>query len=108
MEIRIPIWNIKEFSGYEPITTFWSDFSIADHFGDYAIKDTFKRAFKEWKGDYKYLTEMVLVLNHKTWQWYKINKPRARLYQELYEKANDYAWENLKDDELSYFYSVTD
>ena len=31
-------------------TTFWQDFSIADAFGVAAIKDTFKRAFAEWKG----------------------------------------------------------
>ena len=35
--------------GYKPITTFWDDFSIADRFGISAIKDTYKRAFEEWK-----------------------------------------------------------
>lgn len=34
-------------------TTFWSDFSIADAFGVNAVKDTYKRAFKEWKDDYR-------------------------------------------------------
>ena len=37
---------------YEFKTTFWMDFTIADKFGIEAVKDTFKRAFSEWKTDY--------------------------------------------------------
>lgn len=29
----ITSWNIQAITGYEPKTTFWSDFDIADHFG---------------------------------------------------------------------------
>lgn len=54
--------------GYQPKTTFWMDFSIADKFGIAAIKDTYDRAFKEWKTNHVYLTELVMVLNHKIWQ----------------------------------------
>ena len=43
-------------NGYETKTTFWMDFSIADRFGIEAIKDTFKRAFDEWKEHYEYLS----------------------------------------------------
>ena len=35
---------MKNEYGYEPITTFWDDFSIADVFGASAVKDTYKRA----------------------------------------------------------------
>lgn len=48
-------------NGYELQTTFWSDFSIADRFGLSAIRDTFNRAFREWKEDYEYLTELVVA-----------------------------------------------
>lgn len=34
-------------NGYQPKTTFWMDFSIADRFGTEAIVDTYERAFKE-------------------------------------------------------------
>ena len=44
----------KETEGFS--TTFFMDFSIADRFGDDAIKDTFQRAFKEWKRDYLHLS----------------------------------------------------
>ena len=53
---------------YQMMTTFWSDFSIADRFGARAIKDTYERAFNEWKDNYQYLTELVMVLNWKIWQ----------------------------------------
>ena len=46
---------------YECQTTFWEDFSIADAFGEDAVKDTFKRAFEEWKDDYRYLTDILQI-----------------------------------------------
>ena len=92
-------------SGYELQTTFWNDFSIADLFGISAIQDTFNRAFEEWK---EYLTELILVLNHKIWQHYETRPEVATLYNSLWEQAEQYAQENLKDDELSYYYEVTD
>lgn len=101
-------WNIEELNGYKPITTFWQDFTIAEKFGVEGIKDTFDRAFKEWKSDYKYLTELVMVLNHKIWYWYEKNDTMARLYNDLWEKADMYATNNLKGEELSYFYRITD
>lgn len=101
-------WNIEEMTGYKPITSFWSDFSIADAFGIDAVQDTYKRAFNEWKGNYKYLTELVLVLNHKIWQHYETNEPLAKVYNELWGKTDSYAYENLNGEELQYFYDVTD
>ena len=90
-------------------TTFWMDFTIADKFGVSAIKDTFKRAFAEWKTDYRYLTDLVLVLNHKIWEHYeKGNEAFAKVYNELWEKADEYACTHLKGDEIAYFYRVTD
>lgn len=93
---------------YKPITTFFQDFSIADKFGVSAIKDTFKRAFKEWKTDYKFLTELVMVLNWKCNYYYGHNSEYAELYNNLWEEADAYACDNLKGEELSYFYRTTD
>ena len=64
-------------NGYEMTTTFMMDFSIADKFGITAIKDTYKRAFEEWKDSYVYLTELVIVLNLKIWEWYEKNEDVA-------------------------------
>lgn len=96
-------------NGYETMTTFWNDFEIADRFGINAIKDTYKRAFNEWKDNYKYLTELVMVLNWKIWQHYENeNEEVAKVYDELWRKADNYACENLQGEELSYFYRTTD
>lgn len=37
----------------------------------YAVTDTFHRAFNEWKDNCVYITELVMVLNHKIAQWYE-------------------------------------
>lgn len=103
------MWDIEATTGYKPKTTFWDDFSIADKFGINAIKDTYKRAFAEWKTNYVYLTELVLVLNHKAWQHYADdNESFAQLYNELWQKCYNYACNNLKGEGLSYFYKTTD
>lgn len=74
-------WNIEELTGYKPKTTFYDDFSIADHLGEGAIKDTYKRASEKWRGNAEYLTELVMVLNWKTFEHYeKGNEKLAELY----------------------------
>lgn len=94
--------------GYETKTTFWDDFAIANRFGISAIKDTYQRAMNEWKGNYIYLTELVLVLNHMIWQYCEKNETIAKVYNELWEQADAYACEHLKGEELSYFYKTLD
>lgn len=106
--MNIKNWNIEEMTGYKPITTFYQDFSIADNFGINAIKDTFKRAFNEWKDDYKFLTELVMVLNWKIFEHYESNEPVARVYDLLWKQADEYAMENLKNEEAKYYYEITD
>lgn len=95
-------------NGYELQTTFWEDFSIADSFGKAAIADTYNRAFNEWKDNCKFLTELVLVLNHKIRQYHKKYPDIANLYNSLWEKADEYAMENLKGEEATYYFNVTD
>ena len=75
--MKIKNWNIEAITGYKPITTFYTDFSIADNFGANAILDTFKRAFRSWKDNYKYLTELVMVLNWKIHEHYEKNNKRS-------------------------------
>lgn len=101
-------WGIEETTGYHPKTTFWSDFSIADRFGVKAVEDTYRRAFEEWRADHVYLTELVMVLNWKIWQWFDRNSLLAKTYDKLWRLADQYACENLKGDELRYFYQTTD
>lgn len=106
--MKIKDWNIEELTGYKPITTFYQDFSIADMFGINAIKDTYKRAFNEWKDNYKYLTELVMVLNWKIYEHYEKNDNYAKLYNSLWKKTDTYVIDNLKDIEAQYYYQITD
>jgi hypothetical protein len=100
-------WSeIEEVTGYKPITTFWSDFSIAERFKG-GIEDTYKRAFNEWKSDVKYITELSMVLNWKSWWWSKRNREMALLYQDLWIKTHDWCLDNLKGDDLSYYLNIT-
>ena len=106
--MNISMFDSEAFCGYTQKTTFWMDFSIADNFGKEAVKDTFKRAFEEWKGDYIYLTELVMVMNWKLWQWYDKDEGIAEVYNYGFEKARDYAYKHLKGDELTYFLRTID
>ena len=95
-------------NGYETITSFYLDFSVADRFGSAAIKDTFNHAFDKWKHDYKYLTELVMVLNWKIWEHYDKDEFIAKIYSDLWAIADSYACKNLKGAELKYFLRTTD
>jgi len=54
---------IFEMIGYEPKTTFWSDFSIADMFGAEGVKDTYNRAKEDWQDNIEYMLNLL---------WYSI------------------------------------
>ena len=51
LQIAIPRWNITELNGYEPITTFWQDFSIA------VFRET---CTSFWSSDYQ-----IIIATHK-------------------------------------------
>ena len=96
-------------NGYETKTTFWSDFSIAEKFGLAAILDTYKRAFRGWRHNVEYLTELVMILNWKCWYFYENgNEALAKYYGNLYYQAHDWCQDNLKGDDLAYYYRTTD
>ena len=96
-------------TGYQPQTTFWSDFGIAEPFGEKAVEDTYNRAFREWKNDKVYLTELSMMLNWKLWQHYdKGNDKMARLYDKLWKQTDKYAHTHLKGDDLQYYIRTTD
>lgn len=94
-------------NGYTTFTTFNYDFAIADAFGVAAVQDTYNRAFKEWKNDIKYITELVIILNYGIWKHYQSNEELALLYDKLWQECQDYVYENFSDDDISYFYNIT-
>ena len=103
--------NIEAITGYKPRTSFYRYFSIADRFGEAAVKGTYQRAFSEWETNHIYLTELSMVLNWKIWEHYEsspANKKLSQLYNDLWEATDAYCQENLKGEELSYYYRNTD
>ena len=107
--MEISMWNIEAMTGYQPKTTFWMDFSIADKFGKGAVLDTYKRAFEGWKNDVVYLTELVMVLNWKLWEHHDAgNTTLAETYDKLWSEADEYAMDNLSGDDLDYYLRTTD
>lgn len=119
---KLPAWTMAAEIGYEPKTTFWQDFCIAEKFGVSAVKDTFKRAFSEWKHDSVYLAEMALVLNHRGWVWWhvadKLNKDGKReadiaewisdSYFDLFREVTAWARDNYTGEDLDYFNQTID
>ena len=101
-------WNIEEITGYKPISTFYTDMSIADRFGADAVIDTYERVVREWLSDYKMFTEFVMVLNWKIWEHYETNGALAELYNDLWIKAENLVEENFTDEEKMYYYKTTD
>lgn len=104
-------WTMAESIGYKPITTFWDDFSVAERFGKEAILETTEKCFKEWKSNYKYLTELIMVLNHKSWYWdSQNNNELMELYSHLYYKYDDKAIKALNNNKtaLNYYFRTLD
>jgi hypothetical protein len=107
--MKLADWNIEKMTGYKPLTTFYTDFSIADHFGVKAIKDTYNRCKKYWCDDYKYLTELVMVMSWKSFE-HQNNLELCKLYSELYCELDEFAYNKFQDNEeqLRYYLRTTD
>lgn len=106
--MKIKDWNIEAVTGYKPLTTLYMDFSIADKFGKNAILSTFNVTKADYKGRYKYQTELAMVLNWKLWEHYGNDNELAQIYNKLFVTYNDYLLDNLKGEELSYYIQTTD
>lgn len=148
LRIRIPANPLQQLTGREPKTTFWQDFSIADMYGAEAVRDTYNRAFAEWRSNTEYLCEFVVCLNHKIWQHYEQQQREqrqseqerrqaeaaadisskeqaltaaaahavaaaqqsdfAKLYDELWKQADEWAMDNLTGNDMQQYLDFTD
>ena len=101
-------WNIEEQTGYKVKTSFYIDFSIAERFDKDAIQSTYTQSFEEWKNNCEYITELCMVLNWKMFRWFEFNEEFFNLYKELYQKLDQWCIDNLKGNDLEYYYQTTD
>lgn len=106
--MKIENWTIQELTGYEVKTTFYTDFSISEIFGIESIRSTYIQCFNEWKDDYEYITELCMVLNWKMFRWYEVKDDFYELYKTLYTELDQWCIDNLKGEELEYYYQTTD
>ena len=109
---------------YEPQTTFFDDFSVAEIYGTQAIKNTFNRA-QLWISSEVFSAELTLVLNLKCNLFYQLlqsgnkeffgAKKCAEFYETYYELF--YKWHNKclneyskkgNEAKLEYYYDTTD
>lgn len=112
--------SFTEDMGYNRITTFYGDLSVAECFGLNNIRESYNSIMKEWLGNVEYITEFIMCLNHKIWEFYEgkqllncgleKSKSIAQLYDELWNDAVQKFFERYKDDEdaKEYYYRVTD
>lgn len=88
--------------------TLWNIFTTAEQFGIDDICNTYDQVMEQCKSNYIYLTALAVVLNRKCWYWYDRFNPTSKVYESFYYYTDKYAKTHLKDDELSYYYDVTD
>jgi hypothetical protein len=121
--------NLGDMTDWKPSYTFYSDFAIAEFCQVWmreknAVKKTYNQVVKSWGDNYKALTEIVMVLNHKSWAFAKPNRVDAKylnvgdawadyfveLYSELYQKADALYRKKFAKNEtaMSYYNEVTD
>lgn len=93
---------------YQFETTFWEEFSIADNYGSEGVVEHYNLVFDQWKDNLKFLTELVMVLNWKIAQWYQVDDDLGLTYDQLWKRADGYAMETLKGDDLHYYLSTLD
>lgn len=97
--------------GYETFTTFYGDLTIAELVsGIKGVKDTFKSVVKSWLNNYKYFTEFVMALNHKSWEHANSDPLLAQTYADLYYQADDLFYKHYENngEAKSYYFQVTD
>lgn len=104
--------NVRNMSGYKRKTTFFSDLAIAEMIGgEKAVKDTYNSIMKEWINNIEYITEFVLILNHKCWMFYDAGMMDvSKLYHDLYYESYNRVAEHFdgNNEAISYFFKTLD
>ena len=103
-------WKIAEQIGYTPITTYWDDFTAVEKRGSVGVRGLARDLFETSKQDYKVLTELAMVLNHKSWEHAVTNTNLSAIYSNLYYIYDEKAIEFLQQDKegLHYYFKTLD
>ena len=94
---------------YNIVSTFASDFAIADAFGADAVEDTYERSMASFNEDVFMLTEMSLVLNWAIWRYWELHEQELSImYDKLWKKLDNYIMSHFTGDELEFYIKTTD
>ena len=94
---------------YNIVSTFASDFAIADAFGADAVEDTYERSMASFNEDVFMLTEMSLVLNWAIWRYWELHEQELSImYDKLWKKLDSYMMSHFTGDELQFYIKTTD
>lgn len=103
-------------NNYEPITNYFQDLCIAEHFGGEKSIDRVLREVMRYidvNGGYKAFTELCIILNSRCWDFWHIEGQDSKLgkyYSDLYYEYKDKFYEKYGDNEeaCDYFFEMTD
>ncbi len=85
----------------EPAPKFWQDFTQAEKFGKTSIKTRFDLAFEKYKDDFEIMADLTATLELKSKTQKTQNTAFSDLYNELWQKAENYATMNYVGDALN-------
>ena len=63
---------------------------------------------QSWKENVDYMSELVVVLNHKIWEHYSHNQILAKVYDKLWRETDDFCRKHFKGEELTKYYNYID
>lgn len=92
---------------------FWGEFDTAELCGPNTIKGLAEAEFDRYKDDIEALTDLVMVINHKSWNHHDMGNDDmcslyADLYYKYYEQAIEYLEKECRDKDLTYFIRTLD
>lgn len=107
------MWEIAKQIGYTPATNLWEQFTETEFNGLEAIDTLAEDVFELYKNDIIFLTELIMVINHKSWYWFEHGDNHvARFYSELYHEFDDraikYIEANMDNNAISYYFKTLD
>lgn len=109
LRIKYADWRIEAVTGYKPQTTYYMDLSIAEPFGERAIRDTIRQARRDMGHNVVYMTELCMALNWKIWEHHdRGHGGAARIYDTLWREQEDWCLSHFSGEDLDYFFETID
>ena len=101
-------WGITALCGYVPFTDIYEELEQAERFGTSGVVDKYASVFREFRSDYRKLTELAMALNWKSHEHQKNRPVLSSLYDTLFFSVDKYAQETFNGEALRYYLRTTD